>query len=65
MKPLNILGLVIFSTGVLILAGFGLYEFFKDIEVPQIVKWGIIIVIFGVIILLISLISERLKEKKL
>ena len=65
MKTLNILGLVIFSAGVLILAGFGLYEFFKDIEIPQIVKWGIIIVILGLIILLISLVSERLKEKKL
>ena len=65
MKPLNILGLTIFSLGFAILVGFGLYQFFKDIEVSQIVKWGIIAIIFGVIILLISLIKERLKEPKL
>ncbi len=65
MKPLNILGLAIFSLGSAILAGFGLYEFFKDTEIHQIVRWGIIVVILGLIILLISLISERLKEKEL
>lgn len=65
MKPLNILGLIIFSAGVLALIGFGLYEFFEDSTIPTIVRWGIIAVILGVIIILISLIKERLKEKNL
>lgn len=63
MKPLNILGLTIFSAGILVLIGFGLYKFFEDSTVPVIVRWGIIAVILGVIIILISLIRERIKEK--
>jgi len=65
MKPLNILGLIVFSGGVLILTGFGLYKFFEDTEIPQIVRWGIIALISGIVIILISLIKERLKEKNL
>ena len=65
MKPLNILGLIIFSVGVLLLVGFSLYKFFEDTEIPQIVRWGIIAIILGIIILLISLVKERLKEPKI
>lgn len=65
MKPLNILGLTIFFAGVLVLIGFGLYKFFEDSTVPVIVRYGIIAVILGIIIILISLIRERIKEKNL
>ncbi len=65
MKPLNILGLTVFFAGVLAIVGFGLYKFFEDSTVPTVVRWGIIAVILGAIIILISLIKERLKEKKL
>jgi len=63
MKPLNILGLTIFSIGVLILIGFGLYKFFEDTTVSLIIRWGIIALILGTIIMLISLIIERVKDK--
>ena len=63
MKPLNILGLTIFSVGGLALIGFGLYRFFEDTTVPLIVRWGIIGLILGTIIMLISLIIERIKDK--
>ncbi|MBL7053149.1 MAG: hypothetical protein ISS02_00590 [Candidatus Portnoybacteria bacterium] len=65
MKPLNILGLIFFSVGALVLIGFGFYKFFIDSTIPTLVRWGIIAIILGVIILLISLIKERLKEKDL
>jgi len=65
MKPLNILGLVIFSAGALALIGFGFYNFFQESDVPVLVRWGIIAIISGIIIILISLIKERLKEKDL
>jgi tetrahydromethanopterin S-methyltransferase subunit E len=65
MKTLNILGLIVFSGGALTLIGFGFYEFFKDSTIPPLVRWGIVALILGVIIILISLIKERLKEKKL
>ena len=64
MKPLNVLGLIIFSFGGLALIGFGLYKFFEDTTVPLIVRWGIIGLILGTIIMLISLIIERLKDKE-
>ena len=63
MKPLNVLGLTIFSVGGLALIGFGLYRFFEDTTVPLIVRWGIIGLILGTIIMLISLIIERIKDK--
>ncbi len=65
MKPLNILGLIILFSGALVLIGFGLYKFFEDTGIPLIVRGGIIAIILGVIIILISLVKERLKEKKL
>jgi len=65
MKFLNILGLTLFSLGIVVLVGFGLYKFFQDTTVPAIIRYGIIAVILGVMIILISLIKERLKEKKL
>ena len=65
MKFLNILGLTLFSLGIMVLVGFGLYKFFRDTTVPAIIRYGIIAVILGVMIILISLVKERLKEKKL
>ena len=65
MKPLNILGLIIFFAGLLALVGFSLYKFFEDSTIPVVVRWGIIAIILGVIIILVSLIKERLKEKNL
>ena len=65
MKPLNILGLTIFFAGLLAIAGFGLYKFFEDSTIPIVVRLGIVAVILGVIIILISLIKEKLKEKNL
>ncbi len=65
MKPLNILGLIFFAVGAFALMGFGFYEFFRDSTIPAVVRWGIIAIISGTIIILISLIKERLKEKDL
>ena len=67
MKPLNVLGLTIFSVGGLALIGFGLYKFlysfFQDASVPLAIKWGITGLILGTMIMLISLIIERVKDK--
>jgi len=65
MKFLNILGLTIFFGGLFVLIGFGLFKFFEDSTVPIIVRWGIVAIILGVIIILISLVRERLKEKEI
>jgi len=65
MKPLNIIGLTIFFAGLLAIAGYGLFKFFEDTTIPVVVRLGIIAIILGIIIILISLIKERLNEKKL
>jgi len=65
MKTLNILGLIILSAGTLTLIGFGLYKFFEDSTISPIVRWGTVAIIFGVTIILVSLIKERLKEKEI
>jgi len=65
MKPLNILGLTIFFVGSFTIVGFGLYKFFEDSTISIVVRLGIVAIILGVIIILISLIKERLKEKDL
>jgi hypothetical protein len=63
MKFLNILGLTLFFLGTIILISFGLYEFFRDTTIPTIIRYGIIAVILGIIIIISSLIKERLKEE--
>ena len=65
MKTLNILGLIVFSAGALTLIGFGFYKFFEDPTIPPLIRWGTISLILGIIIILISLIKERLKEKQI
>jgi len=68
MKIYNFLGLSIVSIGGIILFSYGLYtlinELFSDSSIPDIVSWGIVLVILGFFILLISLITERIKDSK-
>ncbi|MEA3295958.1 MAG: hypothetical protein U9Q27_02355 [Patescibacteria group bacterium] len=68
MKILNIFGLIIFSFGVLVLTGFGFYEFLKeflyDQDISFLVKFGNISIILGVFFILVSLIIERIKDNK-
>ena len=68
MKPLNIIGLIFFAAGGLVLIGFALYEFIEsilqDAGVPTIITLGIVSIVLGVIIILISLIIERIKDNK-
>ncbi|MCK4778123.1 MAG: hypothetical protein KAS39_07060 [Actinomycetia bacterium] len=63
MKPLNIFGLIVFLIGSLILIGYGLYEFTLATDIPPVVKWGAAILALGTVIILISLVLERVKEK--
>ena len=64
MKILKTLGLSIFCLCLLILTGFGIYEFLKDSTIPFVIKWGIIGLILGIIMVIISLIIERIKDNK-
>jgi H+/Cl- antiporter ClcA len=61
-KPLNVIGLSIFLGGLAILIGYGFYEFFKDFEIPFLIKIAIAMLITGTIIIIAVLIKERLEE---
>ena len=65
MKFLNILGSILFSLGIVILVGFGLYKFFQDTTIPIIIRYSIIAMMLGTTIILASLVKERLKEEQL
>lgn len=59
---------IIFSAGAIILFAFGIYHaidiFFNDTTTPTAVKWGIILLVVGLFILLISLLREKLYTYK-
>lgn len=68
MKPLHILGLIIFFIGAALLFGSGVLEFirefFQDDDISPVIKWGTAAVFGGIAILLVSVIIERKKDKK-
>jgi len=64
MKILKTLGLSIFCLCLLVLTGFGIYEFLKDSTIPLVAKWGTAGLILGIIMVIISLIIERIKDNK-
>ena len=68
MKKLNIVGLTIFTAGMLLITAYGVYEFVSkflgDTSVPVIIRYGITAIIAGLIILIISLVLERIKDKE-
>ena len=64
MKIINVIGLVFLSAGVLIISGWSLYKMMLAIDVSPVIKWGIVSIVIGIIIILISLINERTKESK-
>ncbi len=67
MKKLNVIGLVIFALGAFLIIGYGIYEFVSrflgDTEVPVVIRYGLAAAIAGLIIIIISLIQERIKDK--
>lgn len=64
MKIINVIGLIFFSAGTLVILGWSLYKMMLAIDVSPVIKWGIVSIVIGIIIILISLIKERSKENK-
>ncbi len=60
-------GIVLFSIGVVILLAYPLYHFaigFVDADMPAAVKVGLFVMSFGLAVLLVQLVSERIKDSK-
>jgi|GEM_PF-993267 hypothetical protein len=68
MKIIKITGLVIFGLGAVSLVGYWLYlmaiEFLWVAEIPFVIRFGVTGIILGIIITLIALTIERMKDKK-
>lgn len=64
MKRIEVFGsvLIIFGTG--ILSGYGMYLFVQAQDVPVIIRLGTVALFAGILVILLSLIKERLLEKK-
>ena len=62
MRFVRVLGLILLISGILLFVGFGLYKFFEAKDTPLIIRIGSTGVILGIVLILISLIKERIKE---
>lgn len=57
-------GWVLYLAGLLLVCGYGGYAFFADDTVPALIKTGIGAIVVGVILLFVSVLRERLAERK-
>jgi len=64
MKRIEVFGsvLIIFGTG--ILSGYGMYLFVQAQDVPVIIRLGTVALFAGIMVILLSLVKERVLEKK-
>lgn len=58
------LGVSLLLGGIILLIGFGIYQMLIDIAIPLFVKIAIILLIIGFLIIIFSLIKERINENK-
>ena len=64
MKQINALGVGFVILGIIILLIYGLYIFLMSEEIPYFVRIGAILLVIGLVIVLLSLIRERVQEIK-
>ncbi len=65
MNNTQLIGVSVFSLGILLILGFSFFELFlKATELPEIIKYGLLLIFLGILVMLISLSVERIKEMK-
>ncbi|UCD07149.1 MAG: hypothetical protein JSW41_04970 [Candidatus Aenigmatarchaeota archaeon] len=64
MKNTQTLGVSLLVLGILIIVGYGLYLFALAEDVPLIIRTGVIVIFLGIVVVLLSLIRERLRDLK-
>jgi len=64
MKNIQILGVSLLVLGILIMVGYGLYHFAIAEDIPLLIKTGVIVIFLGIVVVLLSLIRERLRDLK-
>jgi hypothetical protein len=67
MNKAELIGSLLVITGILVLAGYGLFLFAQSAEIPLLIRLGIVALFTGFLIVLLSLVRERIidvqKEK--
>jgi len=61
---LKYLGAVLLLVGIILLLGFGIYEFMSDFSIPIIVKVGIVALVLGILVIIGALIIEKIRDKR-
>lgn len=64
MKNIEFIGTGLLALGIIILTGYGVYNFFIIEEIPLIIRAASLIIGLGIVILLLSLIRERVMDWK-
>lgn len=68
MRELRTAGLIVFFIGCILTFGYGVFkalgELFSDTTVPAVIVLGVIALVAGIIIMLIALIVERVRDAK-
>ncbi len=64
MKTLESLGSVLIIFGAGVLAGYGMYAFVQAQDVPVLIRLGAVTLFAGILVILLSLIRERILERK-
>lgn len=64
MKQIDALGVGFVVLGIVILLVYGLYVFLMSAEIPYFVRIGAILLVIGVVIVLLSLVREKIHEAK-
>ncbi len=64
MKSFEVLGSIMIILGACVLTGYGMYLFIQAQDVPVIIRIGTVALFAGILIILLSLVKERVMEKK-
>ncbi|PIN99116.1 MAG: hypothetical protein COT90_01170 [Candidatus Diapherotrites archaeon CG10_big_fil_rev_8_21_14_0_10_31_34] len=65
MNKVQLSGIALFSSGLLLVLGYFIYKFFLEAtEVPETIKLALLLIFLGLIVSLASLSFKRIKELK-
>lgn len=64
MNRLQLFGIVVFVAGIILPLGYGLYHFFIAEDIPVLIRASSSLLFVGLIIVIISLVRERLQDLK-
>jgi hypothetical protein len=62
MNKTEMLGIFLIILSVLIFSGYGLYAFVQATDVPPLIRIGVVALVVGFLVILLSLIRERLMD---